>query len=294
MSMTDNKQSGLALVVVLWVVASLALLVAAFNASVKSSVVLVASETSLAQEHVLINAGVDLAVAQLTLASKEFRWQADGTAHEINFTGKRLRIKISEANGRIDLNKSDGALLLALLMRHASTALQAEEIRDRILDWRDDDQKRRDKGAEDPDYQRAGRVYGAGDTKFNNVTQLRGVLGVNYDLYRKLLPSITVHNRTGLINPLSASRDVLLSLPNVSDAEVNQVLTLREQGLDNKSSLLVLLAKSRKWLNTSSGPAYVISVEVEVKDGKYGLPAEITILKGGDNQAPYRVLDWRI
>ena len=294
MSMTDKNQSGLALVVVLWVVASLALLVAAFNASVKSSAVLVASEASLAQEHSLINAGVELAVAQLTLVSKEFRWQADGKAHEINFAGRRLRIKISDANGRIDLNKSNGELLLAFLMRNVETQTQAEEIRDRILDWRDDDQKRRDKGAEDPDYQRTGRVYGAGDTKFNNVTQLRDVLGVNYDLYRKLLPSITVHSRTGLINPLSASREVLLSLPDVSEAEVNQAFILREQKSDNKTSLLTLLAKSRKWLNTSSGPAYVISIDVKTKDGKYGLPAEITILKGIDKQAPYRVLDWRI
>jgi len=294
MIVTDKNQSGLALVVVLWVVASLALLVAAFNASVKGSAVLVASEASLAQEHALINAGVELAVAQLTLVGKDVRWQADGKAHEIDFAGTRLKIRISDANGRIDLNKSNSALLLSFLTRHADTPIQAEEIRDRILDWRDDDQERRGKGAEDLEYQKAGRTYGAGDTKFNNVTQLRDVLGVSYNLYKRLRPLITVHNSNGLINPLSASREVLLSLPLIAESEVSEVISLREQGANNKTEIFKLLAKSRKWLNISAGPAYVISIEVRAKDGKYGLPAEITILRSADNQAPYRVLDWRI
>lgn len=291
--MHDPKQSGMVLVVVLWVVASLALLVAAFNASVKSSVVLVASEASLAHEHVLINAGLELAMARLKLVEKTQQWQADGRAYEVNFAGRVLRIKLFAANGRIDINKSSSTLLLGLLSRHTETPTQAQLIRDRILDWRDKDHKTRQMGAEDLEYTRAGRTLGAGDARFTTVTQLRNVLGVSYDLYKRIRPSLTLYSRTGLINPMSASREVLLSLPDITEAEVDQVMVLRTQGSNNKAAILNLLANSRKWLSISAEPAYVISIEVKAKHGRYNPPTEITVLTDADNQMPYRVLEWR-
>jgi general secretion pathway protein K len=63
---------------------------------------------------------------------------------------------------------------------------------DAILDWRDEDDLRLLNGAEDPDYDAAGRPYGAKDGPFDSVEELQQVLGFDRVLYQALAPALTV------------------------------------------------------------------------------------------------------
>lgn len=64
---------------------------------------------------------------------------------------------------------------------------------DAIEDWRDADDLAELNGAEDREYAAAGRPYGAKDGPFDSLDELQLVSGIDRDLYRTLLPALTVN-----------------------------------------------------------------------------------------------------
>lgn len=129
----DAGQRGMALLVVLWIVASAALLVSAFNTIARSGASFVASEVQLSKTEALLEAGVEIAASQL-LGEKEQRgWQADGRPHVVTYDGVDLVISVRDPNGLVDLNQADGELLLGLLRTQGASESEATRIRDAVL-----------------------------------------------------------------------------------------------------------------------------------------------------------------
>ncbi len=89
----------------------------------------------------------------------------------------------------------------------------AQRVLEAILDWRDADDLRRPNGAEAADYRAAGLKYAPTNGRFESTGELSRVLGVTPALMARLADSLTVHSLQRGINPATASRDVLLALP---------------------------------------------------------------------------------
>ena len=100
----------------------------------------------------------------------------------------------------------------------------AAHIADAIQDWRDPDDLKRPNGAEDADYRAADLKYGPANAPFETVTELARVMGVTPAIFARVADSLTVHSRQGGINPATASRNVLLALPNATPAAVDAYL----------------------------------------------------------------------
>jgi len=307
----NNGERGVVLVVVLWVVASMALLVSAFNATVRGSATVITSERISAERRAVLEGGLEIVAAQLLADTDAREWPRDGTPQTFQVGSHRLRARVQNASGLVDLNQSDEVLLLGLIQEVAGSSSDATMIRDRILDWRDNDTRRRFRGAEDFNYERAGRHHGAGDTDFVHVSQLRDVLGVSTALYQRLVPFVTVFNSDGRINPRTAPRRVLLAIPGVTQAEALRVVERRKEksddllGSNSASDDGVIndnevrrtstgLTQNNQFLTRDSSSATIVRIDLLNSTGKAILTLEATVMLGADDGAPYRVLTWQL
>lgn len=298
----NTRESGAALVLVLWLVAAFAILVSVFNISVRTSANVATNGLISAQRHALLSAGVEIAAAELLSKNQDEAWRSGKTVRQFPIEDYYLRIRIQDPNGLIDLNKAHGKLLFGLLKQFTPRESEAEELRDRILDWRDEDDKRRTYGAEDFEYQRARRDRGAGDAPFTHKSQLRDVLGVSPKLYRAIAPFITTYSRNGSLNPETASEVVLKAVPGPQDKSADQTRRASEQQGrtgeagpttspdQNQNEVNQDDPEPEEWLEAEMGPAYTILIELQDPKSGAVIRTNTTIVLGVDDKAPFRIV----
>lgn len=282
-----ERQRGLALVVVLWIVTLLALQVSIFNLTVRDAAALSTNELAIARGEALATAGVELAAMHLLEPVVERRWTADGGTREVAFGGAMLSISVRDEASRFDINEIDEVVLASLLRRVAGPAGNIPQWVDRIMDWRDADDDRRRLGAEGADYRRAGLSYGPRNGPFLDPTELGRVLGVPKAVAEALAPYLTTFGGDGKINPRLASKEALMMLPGASKAEIDNLLQMGQRAMESGSSPLL------PYLTARTGPAFRIEVAVRSDTEPAIGRAEAVVLIGKDPGAPYRVLSWR-
>ncbi len=131
---SNNREQGVALIVVLWIIAVGTMLVAAFNATVRSGAAFVASEVQLSHMDGLLDAGLEIAASRLI--DKSGRWRADGKSHTVPFGGTTLKIRIDDPNGLIDLNKTSEDVLTEFFTSFAANPGLAKQITTAIVETR--------------------------------------------------------------------------------------------------------------------------------------------------------------
>ena len=159
-------------------------------------------------------------------------WRADGTEHLFLFGGGEVRIVIEDEAGKVDLNRAPDALLVDLFVAAGLEHQRASGLVDAIVDFRDRDDLRRLKGAEDGDYAQAGLPYGAKDAPFEAIEELQRVLGMTQALYRAVAPSITVHNRRRSRQPRT-----LLNQPPREDTDPAEIVRRARRDRANRPTV---------------------------------------------------------
>ena len=287
-----TRQRGIALVVVLWIVTLLALQVSIFNLTVRDAAALAGNELVAARGEALAAAGVEMAAARLMELELGRRWQGNGSPRTVALGGARLRITILDEASRLDLNEASDELLASMLRPYAPSQATLAQWVDRILDWRDPDTERRPQGAEDIDYRRAGVGYGPRNGPFLDVSELSRVLGIPASVPEGLARYLTVYSGEGKINPLLASREVLLLLPGADPVEIDRAMQLKGAGA-GPSGPAAIVSLSR-WFTPRVGPTYRVEVVVHGQGTEATIGrAEAVILLGKDAATPFRVLSWR-
>ncbi len=209
----------MAILAVLWGTALLIALILGAVAMVRSQVAAVDVSTRGAQARALAEAGIQRAVAELTLVRETERWRADGTPHELLLADGSIEVSIQDASGLVDINAASEELLRGLIGIVGPGGEQGSALADAILDWRDVDNVRRPHGAEDGDYRHAALAHGAGDGPFDNIEQLRQVMGMNAEIYDRISPWVTVYSGSAGVNPQLAPEPVLRSIPGFGGAQ---------------------------------------------------------------------------
>src|SRR5688572_20660083 len=146
-------------------------------------------------------------------------WRTDGTPYTVVTEQGRLELRIIDERGKIDINRAPDELLRGLLVAAGLEPAQAFALTDAIIDFRDTDSNRRAQGAEDPEYASARLPWEAKDAAFESSGDLMQVLGMTPEIYARISPAVTVYSRQAAVNPTNASRQVLLALPGVDEAE---------------------------------------------------------------------------
>lgn len=195
-----ERQRGIALVVVLWLVVLLTVIGSSHARNMRIETSLAFNHVGTAQARALAEAGINRAIMELFVSDTATRWRFNGTPYQIQFDSGSVNIAIRDASGLLDLNKADPVQLGAVLDAAGAEEVDSLRLVDAILDWRDKDQLRRLHGAEDSDYRHAGLDWGARDELFASVDELRYVLGMTHELFERLAPYLTVHSSQGDVN----------------------------------------------------------------------------------------------
>ncbi|MDH4416560.1 general secretion pathway protein GspK [Acidovorax sp. HMWF029] len=223
-----TRSRGMALIAVLWVVAALTILVTGFSRVARDEVGIVAS----ARQGVFAQAMGDAAIA---LALREVSGVAVPISRvqqvEVAYGGVKVPVFIMPLNGLIDLNAAPPGLLVRLyvvaggLPEGAAEALAQATVEART---------------------RAGPMNQP--ERFEANEDLLRVPGVDYDLYARLSPLLTVYARAGggRVNPMAAPLEVLTVLANGNAAIAGRIVRERDQGA--------------QWVDTTSLEASYIGV----------------------------------
>jgi general secretion pathway protein K len=229
-----RTQRGIALILALWITILLTVIASGFAFSMRSEALATRNALSLARVRAAADGAIERTAFELSRPVVPDTWQLDGTPHTWQEDDITIQVSAVDEASRIDLNVAPDALIKSMLMSLGIEDDRAAHLADAIADWRDADDFKRPNGAEEADYRAAGLKYGPSNGPFETIAEVGRVLGMSSDLYARLVPLVTVYSRQPGINPLTASREVLLALPNATAESVDAYLSQRSAALAAK------------------------------------------------------------
>ena len=276
----------MSLLSVLWGVALLSIVAVSFLSASGVSYRLAHNAVEIARTDAVAEAALNRAVLALLDLQLDRRWRTDGVAHAFNFDGTSLRISIQDELGRIDLNHADGSLLIGLFKSAGLDMQSASKLVDKILDWRDVNPSRRLNGAKEQDYRMSGRDYRPRNGAFQSVHELKLVMDMTPELFKRVEPALTVYSGRPFIDPRLAPAEALLALPSMDSAKVAALIAARA----GSSAGSAIPAGSPEMSSQQAGRAFTIRIEFERRNG---LLTREAVIRLTDNPAqPYWVLSW--
>ena len=294
--MADRARSrGIAFVIVLWVMALLAVLLGSF--------VLIARTENLQTRHLFdttqaryaAEAGISRASYELRRTDPLARWVPDGRVYALEFDGAKLEIAITDESGKIDINAADEPTLLALFETiGAVEPNDAQKLVDAVIDFRDPDDLVRPYGAEDDDYEAAGLGHGALDQNFTMPEELQQVMGMSYELFRKLEPHITTFGLTNRPNAAFASATVLQTLPGITPDLATQIVQQRWSTRPGDPAAPALtLPDGTPVLAAGGGGTYTVRSRATLPNRAWTILEATIRLGGAPGARAYSILRWR-
>ncbi len=284
-------QRGIALILVLWTLVLLTVIAGSLTTTVRTELSMTRNLLDEVQGRGLLDAGFTYVLANYLGANRsevETMLPDDGRLREWIFDGHKLRVGLTGEDAKIDLNLADDEFIKNALLSAGLEAEQAEAIGDAIADWRDEDDLHRLAGAEDPEYERAGYPYGAKNGKFESVTELGLIYGVDKTLYDRIVPLFTVNSGAKTVNPRYADRAVLLAIPGVSEDQVDEFIQARDSEAE-MGSPAVFSGADRRYTASTASQVYRLISEVELPGG-LKLRGEMTVDLRPRGRKRYRIL----
>jgi general secretion pathway protein K len=242
-----DSQSGIALIMVLWVLAILMVIVFSFSFMVKSDTLSTLSFKGGNERRLLAEAGLERAIMELVyrntykdqtveLEGREV-WKTDGTPYTGKLGSGYYTVRITDESGKIDINKmtdSSAIIFKGLLTNLGVSGSDADIVADSIMDWRDADDFTRIHGAESDYYQSLQNPYKAKNADFETLEELLLVKGVTPEILygsnnkKGLIDFITIWSNVESVNVNAAPKEVLAALPNMTPEIAEAIITYRQ------------------------------------------------------------------
>jgi general secretion pathway protein K len=282
-------QRGIALVLVLWLTILLTVIASGFAFSMRSEALATRNALSLAQARAAADGAIERTAYELQRPRLPDAWALDGVPHYWQDGDIDIKVVAVDEAARIDLNVAPDALLKSMLLAQGLDDEKASSIAAAIADWRDPDDFKRPSGAEEADYRQAGLKYGPANGPFETVADVGRVLGVTGDLYARLAGLCTVYSRQPGINPLTASREVLLALPNATADAVDAYIQQRSAAL--AARLPVPPFPPAQAFVSGAIPVWRIRADASYRDG-VTFAREAVLRPSADAARPLIALAW--
>ncbi len=217
----EKRPRGIALIIVLIVIAILAVLAGNFAASMKVETILARNASFDCEYEWLGRAGIEAARALLADGNDPYtalnqKWaggigNTNGAFAEFDLhhfpigdTGRFVDIEIEDQDRYFNINSADQMILNQALTLIGVDAAEAPTIVDSILDWRDLNDDRNMSGAETSDYQNSWLPHVAKNGNFDDISELLLVKGITEQpqIYSRAFATsgasaITRHSRLG-------------------------------------------------------------------------------------------------
>jgi general secretion pathway protein K len=218
---------GVALLLVLWALVLLGTLALAFSWSMRTEAMAARNGIDETRAYFQARTGVNRAIVLLASLPADNVLAAaiagrDGDAS--------YEVRVVSESGKVDVNLVNEEILLEILKKGGLPEEEAESVRDAILDWRDEDDVARPRGAERPEYEQRTEPVTPRNGKIRSVEELSYVKGVTKEFHRTFLSRVfTVHGNSAQVNFLRAPEIVLRSLPGVSAEAAERIVARRAE-----------------------------------------------------------------
>ncbi|MGQ9659782.1 MAG: general secretion pathway protein GspK [Thermochromatium sp.] len=284
-----RRQRGIALMLVMWVLTLLTVMAVSLSLTRRTEIALTDNQVESVRFRALAEAAI--AYTALHYLTPETQvdekqggvWRPDGQPRAWSFAGSELSLRVFNESSRYDLNQIPPETLRTLLEVLGLAPEAADALAAAIVDWRDGDDLALLNGAEDADYYQAGRAIGAKDAPYETVEELRQVLGMTPEIYRRLAPEVSVEG--GLAQPVErfASAAVLATLKGLTLEEARAEIAARNQTEVPGATATTVVERG--------GPFYRLEVSEPRAKGA-GQRMEVLFQLAPGQQPPYQVL-WR-
>lgn len=260
-----SSERGFVIIAVLWILIALSALATIFSVYLSSSSrALAVSDTSLVAD-ALTSSSLELTAYQLLLADEKsrpsegsFRFRLDNADALVSFT--------SEA-ARIDLNAAPKEILANLFEVLGTDQRAAGDIADRIVGWRTPP-KANSADDEEALYLAAGLTYAPREAPFAHVNELSLVLGVSPELAERVLPFVTVFNKSPEIDVLIAAPEVIAALPGMTPETLNGFLKQRESLPRDKDAIAAALGPAKAAATLPKAKSFRVMTTLSFDDGR--------------------------
>jgi general secretion pathway protein K len=238
-----------------------------------------------AQLDATFEATINRAVLGLLDGRYDRRWRVDGVAQEFSFGEAKVRVAIQDELGRIDLNRADGALLTGLFQSVGLDSLSANRLVDKILDWRDSNGLKHLNGATAQDYRDAGSTYRPRNGPFQSVDELKLVMDMTPELFRRVEPALTVYSGRQFFDPQFAPREALLALPTMNaDVAASLIATRANQATGSRPGVIDPVVPLQ-------GRAFTIRADIQKSTAT--LSREVAVRITDNPIQSYWVMSWK-
>jgi len=195
------NQRGIALLMVLWIIAGLSVIVLEFCFGMRTEVHITNHYKEELQLYEMAKGGVYRAIVELIykqdpriqqkrkaldseeLKPEEKEWITDGRPYLLFFDQGRCEIKVMGEDGKVNINIVSESLLRKII---GNLGLEGEErdiIVDSIMDWRDPDDFYRLNGAENDYYRSLSEPYECKNGPLDSLEELLLVRGITPQLF---------------------------------------------------------------------------------------------------------------
>jgi len=292
MTRPPGQQSGVALVMVLWILLLVTVSTGAYTLMARMDVLEAHTVLWTTRARLAAEAGMNLAVLSLRDPDEFTRWVPDGRPYELLFQDATLEIKVTDERGKLDINGITEPALQQLFLNNELDADQANYLAAAIKDWNDRDELERPNGAEEESYLASGLSVGPGNRSFVMVEELLQVLGMSWELFQKIEPGLTVYSEAAAPDPAYAPVEALLALPDMTlDDALNFVEERNSQ--DATGGVGTALPNGQIAMARGRGLTYSIQAKATLPNGVWD-QVEATIRLGGNPDGrPFRILRWR-
>jgi general secretion pathway protein K len=242
----NNGERGFTFLVVIWALSILIVLALVFGATVSAHLKATRNAVDNARAEALADAGVKLAVLSLAAwraqMERDPRFPRNGRPVRCSLgDGDWLSIAVEDEAGKVDLNMADERLVAAALIAAGVAADEGADLAQRILDYRDDDNDRRPKGAERDEYRDRNRI-GPKNQPFDALEEVEQVLGAPPGLADALRPYATIYSGEQSIDGNLARRSLVVALANPRSELARQEAMRTIEGASQDSAVPADLA----------------------------------------------------
>jgi general secretion pathway protein K len=195
------KTKGVALIMVLWVIAILSVVALEFCFAMRTEVNITQNYKDEIQCYAMAEGGVQRAITELIykydpqlqqirrsltleeIPPDQMEWMTDGRSYSLPFTQGACEVRIMSEGGKININIVSESLLRKIIGQLGLEEEERDTVVDSILDWRDPDDFYRVNGAENDYYQSLKEPYACKNGPLDSIEELLLVRGVTPDLF---------------------------------------------------------------------------------------------------------------
>lgn len=286
------RHSGVALIMVLWVLLLVTITSGAFALMARMDQLEAHSVMWSTRARLAAEAGINLAVLHLRDPLDESRWVPDGRNYQLAYEDVLLDIQVTDERGKVNINDANEEALARLFTGNGLDEDYAELLAAAVADWRDPDEMERPNGAEDAAYESAGLAIGPGNHRFVLIEELLQVIGMPWELFKKIEDAITVYEDAPLPDPAFGPAEALVALPDISPDDALNFVEER-QSQDPGSGPGPVLPSGQVVMERRRGVTYSIQAKATLPNGVWDQLRATIRLGGSRDGRPFQILRWR-